>query len=413
MSREVSRIPVHAIVKALSSTLERFGKGGQQKLAIKEFGKQTLAAYKATDLLQKYGINGLELFIGLPYLRDLHKMGVLGSGKSIECDLPFDKLGELEFAEKLLKMIAFRNGIGDDLAEGFSRAAKRWGRLEEDTETGLLDFPHWGLPNHYDPRAEVEWGYGTILGDRDINEHDFNSLFFMPSSAKWALKKPLISAEEIVKIYSEKMAPYQNDPLMFDFSDQNMYSEHIAKLVSWHRHYTRFWKQSVLYCDFLYPDFANANRPDKRGLTGEGEQKFFNAVTGKNFSFVDGIDIGKKIWNLDNAIWTLQGRHRDMVHFANYIYKIPFGGFFSSLGYYMPGRKNGKWEYVPLHGRHLDREQFENWKTKFYALEGWDINTGWPIRKNLEGMGLGYVADELDKKGKIGRLKHEGVKGAI
>jgi alpha-L-arabinofuranosidase len=35
------------------------------------------------------------------------------------------------------------------------------------------------------------------------------------------------------------------------------------------------------------------------------------------------IGIGKKIWNLDNVIWTLQGRHRDMVHFADFIYNKP------------------------------------------------------------------------------------------
>ena len=78
-------------------------------------------------------------------------------------------------------MIAYRRGIGDDFAEGFFRAAKRWGRLEEDLKTGILPYSYWGLPEHgYDPRAEVEWGYGSILGDRDINEHDFNFLFCGP-----------------------------------------------------------------------------------------------------------------------------------------------------------------------------------------------------------------------------------------
>ena len=92
--------------------------------------------------------------------------------------LDFRQFGEIEFADHFLKMIAYRRGIGDDFAEGFFRAAKRWGRLEEDLKTGILYYPYWGLPEHnYDPRAEVEWGYGSILGDRDINEHDFIFLF--------------------------------------------------------------------------------------------------------------------------------------------------------------------------------------------------------------------------------------------
>jgi aldehyde:ferredoxin oxidoreductase len=298
-------------------------------------GNQTSGTYKAADLVQKYGINAFEMLGGLKYLRDLYKMGVLGPGKQIDCDLPLDRLGEQDVIEKLLEMIAFRKGVGDDIAEGFFRAAKRWGRLEQDTATGLLEHPHWGLPNHYEPRSELEWGYGSILSDRDINEHDFNILFWMPSTAKWARKDPPISAEEAVKIFSEKLTPFQNDPLMLDFSTENMYSGHIAKLVAWHRHYTRFWKQSVLYCDFIFSDFLNTNRADNRGLTGEGEQKFLNAVTGKDYGFLDGLEIGKKIWNLDNAIWSLQGRHRDMVQFADYIYKVKTEGIMS-MGYYMP-----------------------------------------------------------------------------
>jgi aldehyde:ferredoxin oxidoreductase len=181
-----------------------------------------------------------------------------------------------------------------------------------------------------------------------------------------------------------------------------MYSEHIAKLVAWHRHYTRFWKQSVLYCDALFPDFLNRNTPDGRGLTSEGEPKFYNAVTGKNLSFVDGMHLGRKIWNLDNAIWTMQGRHRDMVHFANYIYQVPSKGWGSLTKWYMPGRKDGQWAYIPLEGRYIDKARFEEWKTQFYKLEGWDPKTGWPRRDTLESMGIGYVADELESKGKLG-----------
>ena len=63
-----------------------------------------------------------------------------------------------------------------------------------------------------------------------------------------------------------------------------------------------------------------------RGFTGEGEPRFFNAVTGRNMTFAEGIEIGRKIWTLDHAIWTLQGRHRDDIHFADYIVviAIPF-----------------------------------------------------------------------------------------
>jgi aldehyde:ferredoxin oxidoreductase len=109
---------------------------------------------KVIDLPQLYGVNAYETML-LPYLRELNKMGVLGPGKQIECDLPFDKYGTLEFVTLCIKEIAFREGIGDDLAEAWARAAVKWGRYEEDTNSGLLALPNWGHTQHYEPRVEV------------------------------------------------------------------------------------------------------------------------------------------------------------------------------------------------------------------------------------------------------------------
>ena len=204
----------------------------------------------------------------------------------------------------------------------------------------------------------------------------------------------------------EKLAPYEGDPLMLDYSTDNIYSDHMAKLVAWHLHYTRFWKQSALYCDYRWPDLVNTATPDGRGLTGEGEPRFLNAVTGEKYTFLDGMELGTKIWNLDNAIWTLQGRHRDMVHFAEYIYEAPFEKWRTDegeeQGYYLPARQNGEWDYICVNDRHLDRAQFEEFKTTFYKLEGWDPSTGWPTRETLESLELADVADELEKKGRLG-----------
>jgi hypothetical protein len=132
-------------------------------------------------------------------------MGVMGPGKEIDCDLPFDKLDTLEFMEKLYDLIISRKGVGDDMAEGFYRAAKRWGRLEKDLGTNLLYYAYWGMPTHssYDPRAEVHWGYGTILGDRDINEHDFCFIFWKNFTTKG---NPPLDAETLEKKAHDMLA---------------------------------------------------------------------------------------------------------------------------------------------------------------------------------------------------------------
>jgi len=367
---------------------------------------------QASDLLNRFGLNAAEMLWGELYLRDLQQSGVMGPGKEIDSPLDFNKYGTLAYAEQLVGSIAYRNdgrgnkhAFGNDLAEGFVRAAAKWGRLDGpqgDFKTGRLRFPYWGLPLHKEPRSQLDWAYGTILGDRDINEHGFDQLRSNPTYNKqWG--SPLYgSAEEVVKIYTDKMVPFQGDRLMLDFSSANMYSGHIAKLVSWHRYYTRFWKQSAQFCDWRWPDFLNLYGPDKVGSTGIAEPKFLNAVTGRNFSFLDGIKLGRKIWNLDHAIWTLQGRHRDMVHFADYLYTQPSYSLFGQPEY-MPGKENGKWTYIKTLGRTFDKDKFEEFKTRFYELQGWETKTGYPTASTLQSLDLAQVANELEQNGRLGK----------
>ena len=364
--------------------------------------------YRAVDLINQHGINAYDVDLLLYYIRDLHSMGALGPGKPIDCDLDFEDYGSLEFVQDYLRKIAYREGaFGDAIAEGSVRAAERWGRLDEDLSRGLLQCPYWGFPEHgLDPRADVTWGYSSIMADRDMNEHDFTFLYWEPNMAAIFGETPVVTAEEAVTIFANKMVPYLGNTGMLDFSTDNIYSTDMAKGVSWHRHFTRFWKQSVLFCDQRWWDAVNPLQPDNVGSSGKAEPIFFNIVTGKNFSFHDGIKLGRKIWNLDQAIWTLQGRHRDMVHFADYIYQVPFGG--PTIGgthlpfFLLPGRVQGAWQYVDVSGRHLDREKFEEWKTRFYIVEGWDPASGYPTRTTLEGLGLGAVADALEAKGRLG-----------
>jgi aldehyde:ferredoxin oxidoreductase len=358
----------------------------------------------ASDLINRYGLNAVELCFGLLWLQILDQDGQLKSAKIPECPLDFKKYGSQEFVEQFVRMLAYGNdGIGNDsqfgkdISEGFVRAAEKWGRRKQDLGSGILAFPYWGIPIHKEPRAQVHWSYGTILGDRDINEHGFDWLKHMDRRRSSVIK--------VLKIITDKMVPFQGDMDMLDFSENNIYSEHMAKMVSWHRYYTRFWKQSMLFCDVRWPDFFNNRRPDKVGSTGIAESKYIKAVTGKDLSFLEGINLGRKIWNLDHAVWTLQGRHRDMVHFVDNLYEeqplFPVDDGIPNV--HMPGKKNGKWGLYGYSRRTLDKAKFDEFKTRFYSLQGWDESTGYPKRSTLESLELGYVADELEKSNKIGK----------
>jgi len=355
---------------------------------------------RATDLLQAYGLNAAQMGTMIQYLLALEKAGVLGPGKEIECDLPFNLYGTLDFLQTIMRKTALRDGIGDILSHGCARIAEKWGRYKKDTDSGILNTPNWGYMEHYEPRVEVEWSYGSILGDRDINEHSLNfPLQHMPSSAIGAKLEPFFPAEKLAEIIASKVAPYTGDPFMFDYGEgpTGIYSDHRVKTIAWHRHYTRFWIQSALFCDWVWPLFFTPNTADISGATPEGEPKFFNAVTGKQISFTDGVETGRKIWNLDRSIWVLQGRHRDMEVHAGYVYSVP-----TQRPYYLPVCDNGKWSYAANTGRVLNKQKFEEWKTKFYAFEGWNPANGWPTSAGLAALGLTRVADTLKAKSRLG-----------
>jgi aldehyde:ferredoxin oxidoreductase len=298
------------------------------------------------------------------------------------------------------------------------RAAKKWGRLEQDLESGLLHKPQWGYGWHWS-LPFVEQAYGSLVGDRDITEHAFSSL--RVETQMRSTQYNALPTEKIVEMLSKKLIPYTDDPFMLDYSWQEpdggnmkqalttgIYSEHRAKFVAWHRHYTRFWIESILYCDWLCPSWFNLSTPDLSGLTPEVETRFLNAVTGKNLSFADGMEIGRKIWNLNRAIWVLQGRHRNRENFAQFMYTPAGSSAQAGLGsvsvgnHKLPVYKNGRWKAQAADDMYFDKAGVEQWKTHYYKCEGWDTDTGWPTRKTLEELDLHNVADTLQSAGKLG-----------
>lgn len=367
-------------------------------------GRITEATPRAADLSNRYGLNAYQLSAIRDWFAILVQKDVLGPGKAIHTDLPVHNMASLEFWEALSQAIMNQTDVGADLSMGLVQAAEKWGRLPEDLADGSLGLAYWGYTHHYDPRTEAEWGYGSILGDRDINEHDLNFPFYWTTSI-WALMgvEPPISAERMAEIAASKMGPY-SDPKNIDYSDEGIYSEAFAKTVAWHRHYTRFYKQSMGFCDWYWADIVNPYGPDFEGATGEGEPKFVNAVTGAGLTYEDGLETGRRIWNLDRAIWILQGRHRDIEVYPDYIYSPdnPKVGTQIATPYVMPAFVDGAWIFQNVDSRYLDRGKTEEFKTRFYALEGWDTSTGWPTRATLEDLNLSNVADALEEAGKLG-----------
>ncbi|NLT65161.1 MAG: hypothetical protein GXX84_00995 [Acidobacteria bacterium] len=336
------------------------------------------------------------------YIKYLYELGVLGPGKKIDSHpLPMDQWDKLVFREVFCDAIARRIGIGADLAEGILEAAKKWGRLEEDLNSGALRLPAYGASWHHSLPG-VDWAYGYIFMSGDPMWHGFFSL-----SGGGGFGGPATyTAEELVEMMAAKVVPFNGDPLMFsncwkgeEARKTGVYSEHKAKMVAWARHYAGFYNESMSICEMMLPSFIGRSADGIAGPSPDLEYRYYRAVMGDKKTFADTMETGRKIWNMERAIRVMAGRHRDHEQFAPFMY-MPGATF--AMGGSKPVYQDGKWSFENQNDLYLDREGVEAFKTHFYKLEGWDPATGWPTRKTLEGLGMKKIADVMASKGKLG-----------
>jgi aldehyde:ferredoxin oxidoreductase len=372
---------------------------------------------KGTDICQQLGLNAMETcFMGpltfdtshnkdfpiqpkVPaytalgwYMKRMYDMKVIGPGTKFDTSpLPMDAYKSKEFMEIYGIALAKRIGIGNLLAEGTARFAEKLGRTD-DFNT-LCRLTMWGYQDHWSMPG-VEWAYGNLMDSRDINNHDM------------ALgKKDGLTCEQFVKIISERTLA--NNPYWFDYSwdskqayETGIYSKHKAEWVAWHQHYWNYYKESVGFCDWGYSQLFNDAHKEKKGHTPEIEPKYLNAITGRKHTFNDGMEIGRRAWNLKRAIFVMQGRHKNMEHFTGYYYRP--GASYCGFAPELPVYDGKKWEWQSCKELYFSKEGVETWKTHFYNVEGWDPDSGCPKRKTLEDLGLKHAADYLKSKGKLG-----------
>jgi aldehyde:ferredoxin oxidoreductase len=384
---------------------------------LQNFKVPTSVNQKGTDICQQYSLNAMETcFMGpmdfdtshnkdfpiqpkVPaytalgwYMKKMYDMKVIGPGTKFDMSpLPMEDYTKETFMEIYGEALAKRIGIGNLLAEGTARFAEKLGRTD-DFNT-LCRLTMWGYQDHWSMPG-VEWAYGNLLDSRDINSHDMS----MGSKRNW-------TCENFVKVIAERTEG--NDPFWFDYSWQGdqayktgIYSEHRARFVAWHQHYWNYFKESVGFCDWGYSQLFSQSHPQGYGHTPEAEPRFLKAITGKNHSFQDGLEIGRRAWNIKRAVFVMQGRHRKMENFSGYYYRP--GASYCGFAPELPIYDGSKWEWQNCKELYFTREGVDQFKTHFYNLEGWNPESGYPKRKTLEDLGMKHVADFLQSKNKLG-----------
>lgn len=333
-------------------------------------GSSPEATHAAKQLCDMLGLNPWDLHMWVLLLRWMHATGKISEK---EAGIPFsdEKRGGERFITTLCNKVAYREGLGDIIAEGLPRGAMKLGVLEDvlrgEAAPVVMLCSH-GMWDHYDPRAySVVMGLNWVMDNRDPNRHEYSGLVLF-SGAKFEdlqhVAKVLYGSEKAIDPIGA-LTPYHPSKGRFA-----IFVDHRGII-----------KDSLPVCDWLFPVIISPHPERKYEGDTSIESRLFSAVTGVKWSENDLDRAAERCWNLHRAItirdWktlNLREAHDWLpdVYFTHPVDKAPF-------------EKGGR----------LSREDFETAKKDYYKQRGWDEKTGAPTRKKLEELDLKDVADKL------------------
>ncbi|MFC1495668.1 aldehyde ferredoxin oxidoreductase C-terminal domain-containing protein, partial [Thermodesulfobacteriota bacterium] len=323
--------------------------------------------FHAPDLANDYAICTFELRNIINWLYDCHQSETLTEA---ETGLSLSKIGTREFLEKLLKIIALREGIGDILAEGLVRAAKKMPKAARAMLHPMVQ-PVGEIDVNM-PRSSLVYAILDPMEPR-MNRPQFHAGF---ARAAWLFNQLEPGSNPITPgVFREIARVFWGSIEAADFSSYD--GKALAAVMIQNRNYI---EDSLGLCDFAFPLTYSFSKPDGVG-DPDLEAKYFTAVTG-----IDGKEIdscAERVANLQRAIQLREGR------------KIPEDDFPPEVNFTTPLDTGGRMivpgpgdEPVDMTGNVLDRDKFRGMLREYYYLRGWDENTGWPKTETLSALGL-------------------------
>ena len=345
----------------------------------------TEVALSAIRMCDHYGLDTTIMQPMIDWLGNCYREGIL---KDNDTGLPLSKIGSAEFIELLTRKIAHREGFGDLLARGIRKAAEKLGQKALEL-VNLSVITRANETRDYDPRLILTNAllYATEQR-RPINQlHETcHSLWLW---CNWTRKEEgaFLSFNDFQNIGRN----FWGGAVASDYSTYEGKAL-AAKKIQDRTHA----KESFILCDFLWPIIWVRFADDHTGDPAM-ESQLLSAITGKEIDETGLNKIGERIFNLQRAILLRQGwggRQGDRL--LDYLHDEPLEMVFFDPDCIVPG-KNG--EIISRKGAKIDRKDFENLKSEYYSLRGWDVPSGLPTEKKLKELGLSDVAADLKTRG--------------
>ncbi len=325
--------------------------GGPEYETVASFGggckvTETEAILKANELCNRYGMDTISTGSVIQWAMECHDKEILSAAG---VNLTW---GNGDAMVELVKRIAFRQDIGDLLAEGVKRAAEKLGH----------DSWKWAIESKglEQTRAEVRArkGYALALAVNPRGPDHLCSQVYAEDGATpeaRALIKKICGSDE-----------YANHTL----------TEKRGAIVRWHEDCYAA-TDALGLCTFV--TLSRGYLIDPKMMI-----EFYAHATGTEMTEEELLTIGRRIVTLERAYNVREGAARKDD-------SLPWRFRHEPI-------KTG-----PRKGMTTSQEELDMMLDEYYELHGWDRETGWPKKKTLESLGLEKIAQELARLGKIPR----------
>jgi len=302
-------------------------------------GVSDLAAIsKANELCNKYGVDTISCGATIAWAMECFEEELITVEDTGGIELRY---GNAEAMVKVVEMIAKREGIGNILAEGSAHAAAKIGR---GTEEFLITSKNQEAPAHM-PQTKrtlaLIYSVNPFGADHQSHEHDPSYGDYPERMAQLGLHDPqpdLALNEEMVR---------------YAMITQHMYSA----------------MDSINVCQFVYGPAWQLYGPNQLVEAAQ-------AVTGWNVSLYELMQVGERRLNMMRAFNAREGIGREADTLPKKFFEVPLKG-------------------GPSDGYVINQDEWQRAVETYYAMCGWDPQTGYPTRIRLEALGIGWVADEL------------------
>ncbi len=301
------------------------------------------ALIKADSLCNELGLDVDNTATVLSWAYELFEHGILTRDDTDGESLLW---GDHEALMKQIVKLAYRQGLGNILADGFKVASEKIGR---GSEYYAMHVKGQGIIDSL--RTAIAWGLGIVTSVRGSRHLDG-----APTAEIRGYSSPDVGERFFGVPTAGMQGTYEGKAeLVFFFENLKALVDSLGMC-----YFTSYWGSVEL----LGPeDYAN----------------LFSAATGVERSASNLMLVGRQVHEVEKAFNTLHAhltRKDDLPPSRVFVEPVKTG---------------------PFKGHRLDWNKYNGMLDEYYEIHGWDRNTGWQTNKGLKELGLAEVAKKLEK----------------